>query len=480
MRLQYLKYINRYSNGNPSIIKLTIPKIILSIVKKIKLKGGESYLVGGSVIDILCGDKPKDWDIEVYNISYQKLTELLSSYGSPDLIGNKFGVVKLKLEDIDMEFSIPRRESRTGLKHQDFDIELIPELSVEEAAIRRDFTINAIYLDLTTGIIKDPFYGLYDLRFGKLQHISSKTFKDDPLRVFRGIQIIGRKVSESTTELNQLVSEMLYKCELKDVPREAIFQELNKLFLKANSFKSAAIYLEKTNLLEYFPELLALVDCPQKEEHHKEGCVWTHTKMVVEQAFKYRDELPEEWKLPFMWGMLLHDIGKPETLDLEKLSTYGHDLIGAKKAKNFMLRFTNSEDFIKKVCLIIRAHMRGRDLVKNNCKMKSWRKLQNVCRLDVLAYVSMCDSDGRLVKPEGKEGAFKGIMEKWHELGCPKGKIPSTLMGRHLIEHGLKPGPEFGAILEAAYNYEMKTGCKDIEQLYKNGIGIVKKKAKTK
>lgn len=435
---------------------------------------GYPYLVGGAVIDLFCESKVKDWDIEVFGLSYQQLSDALEPLGSPDLIGNKFGILKLKTNDIDMEFSIPRKENRVGLKHQDFDIELIPGLSIEEAARRRDFTVNAIYLSLLDGRVFDPYDGLSDLKHGVLQHVDHVTFIEDGLRAFRGIQIIGRKLEVSTIGLQNLVKDMIRAGDLDNVPEESIFGEFNKLFMKADRFKPSAIYMEKTGILEYFVQLKVMQDTPQSEKWHPEGDVWEHTKLVMEQAFKYRDELPEEWRQAFMWGMFLHDIGKPSTVNPETLSCYGHDKAGGKLARAFMEYLNAPKKLTDMTVQIVVGHMRPRQLVQQKCKMGSWRKLQNICPLNILAYVSMCDSDGRSFPPEGKDGEFKHIMKAWDDLGSPKDIIDSILMGRHLIERGHSPGREFGAILGLAYKYQIKTGEKDIDRLYKAGLHSAK------
>jgi tRNA nucleotidyltransferase (CCA-adding enzyme) len=463
------QYLN-YKEFNDSSFKAKIPKSLKSLFFALRRGGGKPYLVGGAVIDLLCEVTPKDWDIEVFDVSIEKLSMLLSEFGKVDLIGKKFGIVKLKYSNLDLEFSIPRTENKTGIRHKDFDINLEPSISVKNAALRRDFTVNAIYYDYFESKIVDPYKGLWDLKRGLLRHVSYATFKEDPLRVFRGIQIIARKLHESTEVHDSLVRSMVDKEKLKEVQGESIFQEMNKMFSKATSFSAAANHLENTNLLKFFG-LDELPHCQQNPKHHPEGNVWIHTRLVVENAFKYRDELPEDWRLPFMWGMLLHDIGKPAMTDPETLSAYGHAERGAKLAETYMARFTDSKSFVSKVVAIVRLHMRARELVRHKAKRPAWIRLQHQCRLDVLAYVSMCDSDGRGFPPEGKEGDFSIVMDKWEEIGAPCDKVPPVLMGRHLIEQGLKPNDKFGAYLEKAYSYQIKHNETDVEKLLHVAIG---------
>lgn len=451
-----------------------IPDKILTLVERLKQSGGKSYLVGGGVIDLMQGKKIKDWDIEVFGLNYfdiEMCVKFLKG-AKADLIGQKFGVVKVSYEGLDIELSIPRRDSKVGPKHQDFDVELIPDLTIREAARRRDFTINALYYDFETKQIIDPFNGLEDLANGYVHYVDRDTFTDDPLRAFRAMQIVARKGKHWSKDLRNLIVAMAPV--LKHLSGESIFGEMNKLLMLAD--KPSIGFIEASThvgIFSLWPELKALWNCKQNPEWHPEGNAWTHTLMVVDEAAKYRDELPEEWRLPFMWGMLLHDIGKPIAShwneEKQKITSIDHDEIGEPIARQFMERLTNNQDLIDKVCAIVKVHMRPRLLLKATPKRAAWRRLQNVCPLDILAYVSMVDNDGRGETQEklGKsEPSFIKTMEVHRELGSPSSKIKPILMGRHLIERGHKPSPKFGPILERAYEYQLETGCEDIEELY--------------
>lgn len=466
MAYSYLNFSKKYPDGIPEQIGRRWPQPLYNISQRIKDNAGELYLVGGAVIDILCAEKPKDWDMEVFGLSYEQLLKILSEFGNPDLIGNKFGIIKLKVDGWDFEFSIPRRESKNGLRHKDFDIELVPHLSIEEAAKRRDFTVNAIYVEIPSGKIHDPYEGMEDLWLGKLHYVNRETFKEDPLRVFRGLQIMARKLRVCTWGLQELVNEMIGNGDLEHLSGESILGELDKMMMKANCFKPAALYLERTGLLNWFKDLSLLKGCKQNPKHHPEGDAWEHTKLVMEEAFKWRDELPIEWRLPFMYGMLLHDIGKPLTTDPITFKTIGHDKEGVPLARKFMERLTNNQDLIEKTLAIVECHMRPRLLLKAGPKRQAWRRLQNKCPLNVLAYVSMADEDGRKVPKEKIPDSFIHTIDIFNELGKPSAEIKPILMGRHLIERGLHPGPDFKKILDYAYDHQLDEGCENIQELF--------------
>lgn len=170
--------------------------------------------------------------------------------------------------------------------------------------------------------------------------------------------------------------------------------------------------LPNTDILEPI-KILEL--CPQHKEHHPEGNVLIHTMMVIDEAAKYREEINSNWIHPFMWAVLFHDVGKPDTTDLKKLTAYNHDVIGAKITKNFLKTNYFNDDFTKKVVNIIRCHMRPRMLIKQKSSLKAWKRTLKMCRLDILAYITICDSDGRELPKQGKTNKnFIKIM-KIHE-----------------------------------------------------------------
>lgn len=460
----------KYKELKPEKLSLELHPTLKSIVNDIIGKEGVPFLVGGAVLDLLCGGTIKDWDIEVFHISYYDLVNLLNSYGEPNIIGNRFGIVKLKVDDLDLEFSIPRKESKIGVNHKDFDIQLMPKLSIKEAAKRRDFTINALYLNLETKELLDPTgRGLQDLSDNMLDSVDIATFIDDPLRIIRAVQMIARKVRHSSLDLNNDIYMAIQEGQLDNISGEAIYQEFNKMWLLAepSGICQAMNFIEDTGIIDHFPDLVAMKNTPQKPKYHPEGDVWEHLKLVMTEAARYRDKLPEEWKLAYMWGMFLHDIGKPISVDPETGSMKGHDEKGIPLARAFMEKMTLNKALNDKVCSIVEGHMRPRVMVESSPRKASWRRLQNICRLDILAYVSVADSDGRPeYLREGTEAEwFKHIMMVHEELGKQDGKIPSIVMGRHLIERGMQPSREFGEILKKAYEIQIETGSENVNEI---------------
>src|SRR6185503_1598888 len=148
---------------------MEIPEQVLEIARAVRDEGGRALLVGGCVRDELMGQRPKDWDLEVYGIQPARLRELLDTFGPVNVVGEAFTVYKLGPH---LDVSLPRRERKTGRGHRGFFIEGDPEMSIAEASRRRDFTINAMLRDPLTGELLDPHNGRADLSNKTLRAVS--------------------------------------------------------------------------------------------------------------------------------------------------------------------------------------------------------------------------------------------------------------------------------------------------------------------
>ena len=172
---------------------LTLPEILEDILKDLQEIGATPIIVGGSVRDFFLNIPIKDYDIEIFGIdSLETIQKSLEKFGSVKSVGKSFGVLTLRVDEYDFDFALPRIEKKIGNTHQDFEIITNANLSFKEAAIRRDFTVNAIGYDFCTKEFLDPFDGLNDLKNRVLKHIDDKTFIEDSLRVYRAVQFCAR------------------------------------------------------------------------------------------------------------------------------------------------------------------------------------------------------------------------------------------------------------------------------------------------
>jgi tRNA nucleotidyltransferase (CCA-adding enzyme) len=449
-----------------------------------------AFLVGGAVIDLLQGREPKDWDIEVHGVSFAHLETLFEDL-CPKLVGKCWGTMKLSAErcgGLDIDINVPRVDNKVGAGHKGFEAKLDPTLSPKEAARRRDFTINAVALNLSTGELVDPFGGLKDLAAGILRATDPKLFVQDPLRALRAMQLFARKMPDGTIDLETMRLILSMVPELAELPRERLKEEWGKLLGKAKNPSVGLTVMKDTGVIAAFPELEALIDCGQHPEWHPEGDVWVHSLHTVDSAAWVRDngDLPEDWVEPFMFGTLLHDVGKPATTVFPHLvesgkfskdllwTARGHDLAGVAPGTSFLERLTNEKKLIERTTAIIREHMNPWNFHVNSAEEGAWRKQHGRLRLDVLGWMCRCDHCGGPAKNIGDPDLDHQISEmcwsRFSDIGPDP--IPPILMGRHLIKAGLTPGEHFTKRLAAAFDAQMEDKSLGVDALLTVALSV--------
>jgi tRNA nucleotidyltransferase (CCA-adding enzyme) len=451
-------------------INLKIPKGLEEIVSGIEKANAKAYLVGGAVIDSITGSEIKDWDVEVYGLNYQRLQELLSNYGEPNLVGQSFGIIKLRQGDIEYDFNIPRKESKIGIGHKDFAIELVPDISPKEAAYRRDLTINSMFVDLRSMELVDYYNGRKDLDEGILRHTSPK-FTEDPLRVLRIMQLLPRKGKVVAPETIELCKSMVE--EYDSLAKERVFEEWSKLLMKAKNPSMGLKFLVDCDWILHYPELDALRYTDQNTNWHPEGNVWEHNLMVVDNAARLRELVPKDWREAYMFGVLLHDVGKPKTTD-DELNSKKHDTEGVPIAREFMRRITDEINLTEKTIAIVENHMRPGNLTRENAKDNAWKRLHNKVPLNVIAYVSKADGLGRAGRNLDDYHNPSELALKYFEKYGQE-PIQPILMGRDLVARGYHEGPLIGKILKAAYDLQIDEGINDKDILYEKAKQILER-----
>lgn len=448
-----------------------VPAKIIKLAEIVREAGGRALLVGGCVRDFLMKIEPKDFDVEVYGIEPNKLREILGGFGKVDAVGEAFTVYKIGQ---DLDVSLPRRERKTGRGHRGFVIEGDPHMTFEEACRRRDFTINAILQDPLTGEIIDPFDGQTDIERNLIRVVAPETFVEDSLRVLRAAQFAARFEFEIESETVKLCRSI----DLSDLPKERIWGEFEKLLLKAQKPSIGLRWFYELKIAEkLFPELDALVGVPQNRAWHPEGSVETHTLLVVDEARKLIDDLPYPKKVAVMLGALCHDFGKPATTEFfdGAWRSHGHDEAGIAPTESFLDKlgiFTlDGYDVRKQVLELVRHHLRPGEFYKSREALGdgAFRRLAGKVEPDLLYRVAKADSLGRnapwLPKEKWKTAeAQEWFIEKARELNVEKEAPAPILLGRHLIELGLKPSPKFKEILDAVYEMQLDGRVRDLEE----------------
>lgn len=220
--------------------------IEVKIANKVKENGGGTYYVGGFVRDLLLGKENKDIDIEIHGITNDKLLSIISEFGKPLSYGKSFGIYSIEGYDIDI--ALPRTERNIGKGHKDFEVSIDPNIDLTKAIERRDFTINAIYKDVLTGELIDPFNGVKDLENKIIRHINSKTFVEDPLRVLRACQFASRFNFDIASETIELCKNI----DITTLSKQRVEEELKKALLKSNKPSIFFKCLKQMNQLDYY------------------------------------------------------------------------------------------------------------------------------------------------------------------------------------------------------------------------------------
>jgi tRNA nucleotidyltransferase (CCA-adding enzyme) len=462
--------------GEPGATLRGLDPFVIDLARALAAAGGRAFLVGGWVREwVAAGYRPPrgdEFDIEVYHLAPERLAALLRTFGRVNLVGESFAVYKVQPQGGPagrphaLDVSLPRRDQRTGHGHRGFAIEGDPELPVEEATRRRDFTINAMMCDPLTGELVDLWDGRGDLARKVLRAVDPATFVEDPLRVLRAVQFAARL----GFGIDPATAALCRGMDLASLPAERLWGEMEKLLLKAARPSIGLQWALDLDVIDrLFPELRALVGCAQEPEWHPEGDVWIHTLMAIDRAREVIDDLPHEKQVTVMLATLCHDFGKPSTTATVdgRIRSLEHEEAGVAPTIAFLDRLRihtlNGYDVRAQVVALVGAHLSPSHLYKNrdNVGDGAFRRLARRLEPELLYRVSRSDCLGRT-------GDFPPTAHDWfiarvRALGVEVQAPPPLLKGRHLLEMGLAPGPEVGRVVRAVYEMQLDGRVADLE-----------------
>jgi tRNA nucleotidyltransferase (CCA-adding enzyme) len=433
-----------------------------AIAESVRSAGGRALIVGGWVRDRLLDLSSNNVDLEVFGVPAEPLRAILESFGRVEAVGASFQVYKVAGIDV----SLPRRDSKSGRGHRGFAVTGDPTMTIEEAARRRDFTINAISWDPLTDEYLDPFHGRDDLERRLLRVVDPSTFPEDSLRVLRAVQFAARfslTIDPPTRDLCRTIA-------LDDLPAERIWGEIEKLLLAARRPSiGLALALDLRVIDQLFPELLALVGCEQEPEWHPEGDVWVHTLQVVDQARTRIDDLARPQQITIMLGALAHDLGKPATTAFidGRIRSIDHEEQGVAPATTFLDRLNihtvDGYDVRHQVLGMTAQHLKPGMWfkVREQVGDGAFRRLAQKVDLELLARLAKSDCLGRSPGTFNCE-AMDWFLERARTLGVEHRPPGPILLGRHLLELGMRPGPAMGEILKAVYEQQLDGKVSDL------------------
>ena len=400
-----------------------LPGRLLKIANDIREAGGRAYLVGGWVRDALLGKSCRDYDVEVYDMAQDALVPILSKYGRTNLVGKAFGVIHLAMKGLSLDFSFPRTESKVGYGHRGFVVHTDEKLSFKEAALRRDFTINAMGMELPDLTLCDPYGGIDDLKTHTLRHVGP-AFAEDSLRILRGVQFASRfgcTLAPSTVELCRTLS-------LDDLSVERLFEEFKKWLLKPGKPSLGLRAFLDIKLDEYFPEIRPFENS------------WDMLGAVLDNMAALRDSCLAE--------------NKPCSLSEAQTMEFAFAALLAGSAESslkFLERITNEVHLLKIVPPLLKAFREIAPAIEDDAP--ALRRLAvKLGGLKLLCLLVQC-------APREFFATDRDFAEKlWRsatEYDLLEAAPQPYLTGKMLMDLGVKPGKQMGDIIKASFELQL-------------------------
>ena len=404
-----------------------LPGRLLKIAGDIREAGGRAFLVGGWVRDALLGKSCRDYDVEVYDMAQDALVPILSKYGRTNLVGKAFGVIHLAMKGLSLDFSFPRTESKVGYGHRGFVVHTDEKLSFKEAALRRDFTINAMGMELPELTLCDPYGGIDDLKSHTLRHVGP-AFAEDSLRILRGVQFASRfgfTLAPSTVELCRTLS-------LDDLSVERLFEEFKKWLLKPGKPSLGLKAFLDIKLDEYFPEI------------HPFKNSWETLGTILDNMVPLRDTLPEAQAMEFAFAALLSD--------------------SAETSLKFLERITNETHLLKIVPPLLKAYQELDAAIVNDAPAlrRLAVKLGGLKLLGLLVKCTPCEFYAGSTA-DGECFADK-LWNAASELDLIEEAPQPYLTGKMLMDLGVKPGKQMGEVIKASFELQLDGEIKNADE----------------
>lgn len=455
----YAVYVNINLQPGTVATEIPLPAEAKQVLAVIRIRGGRPMIAGGYPRDYklssLRGTKlavSADIDIEAYNVTdLDALIAALKKLPGADVgeVGKVYGVVKVRIGSVEMDVSLPRHEVNTGAGHRGFAVISDSALGFEAACARRNYTVCAMLVDPFSNELVDPCGGRKDLKKGILRHVSPR-FSEDPLRVLIGMQLAARFGFKMAPETIQLCRGLAVS--YPEISKERIWGEWEKLVTKGTHMSAGLSILVDTGWIELYPQLSVLHLVPQDPEWHPEGNVLTHTILAADQAARLADEagLTGGYRAVPVLAALCHDMGKAGHTQVTegRITSHGHDKAGVEPASEFLASIGCPGYIAKRVLPLVREHMNP---VTAKLTKHAVRRL--VRRLEPASMTQLHMLVGADHKGRGNPAA-PNPADSWLEmakgLSIEEKPRKGLLTGDHLIEAGLKPGPNFKEILAAA------------------------------
>lgn len=386
------------------------PNVLEPIFTVLQSCAIKPIIVGGFIRNTLLGIDSKDIDIELYNLSSLKeLENILNPFGKINFVGASFGVAKLRYENFEIDFSLPREENKIEAGHRGFSIKIDSSLDFKTAASRRDFTINAIGYDISEKKLLDPFGGIDDLKHKILKAVNPKSFVEDPLRVLRAARFCAVYELKIDKELFCLCRQMVSQHLLDELAKERVFEEIKKIVLNS---KKPSIGLDILRKL-------------------KSDIYITNTTIADMLAKESIDN--KQTKLVLMLAALCYNKN-------------------TKECEVFLRKLTDEKELLERILALVKLWSEV-EKTDSDYKLYKLAAKANIAEL-LLLY--------KAIYPQ-KNIIYETVYKRAKELSILGKKLQPLLSGKDLINLGLNPSTRFKTILDDAYEAQMQSIFKDKE-----------------
>ena len=412
--------------------------IAISILRTLHAAGHEAWLVGGCVRDELRGAVPKDFDIATDARPEQVEAIFPKTIG----VGKSFGVMLVLEGGEQFEVATFRAESGyTDGRRPDS----VTFGDAEADALRRDFTINGLFLNPVTNELRDWVCGEADLKAGVLRTIGdpAERFGEDHLRLLRAVRFAAQldfQIEPATFAAVQQHAENINR-----VSAERIRDELLKLFRPPHAARALDLLRDSGLLAHVLPEMMLTIGCEQSPEYHPEGDVYKHIRLML-------DKMPADAPAELPWTILLHDIAKPATASVGedgRIHNYGHDKLGAEMAEVILVRLKFPRKQIDEIVFTVREHMHLAVAPKMRKAKLRRMLLRPTFELELEQHRIDCLGSHAKLDIYNFLRAEQAALEEMPAL------IKPLVTGRDLIELGIKPGPPMGKLLNEIRDHQL-------------------------
>ena len=446
----------------------------LRIVAALRAAGYEAYLAGGCVRDLLLGREPADYDVATSATP----DVVLGLFKRTFAVGAHFGVVLVAPEDEEAHFVTEVATFRSDGAYSDgrHPDAVRYTKSAEEDVRRRDFTINGLLLDparLVDGIdlrshpddknkglarvghpaVIDYVGGLADLDAGIVRAIgrAGLRFEEDRLRMLRGVRFAARFGFELEAGTRSAIRALAGR--IHAVSRERVRDELTKMLTEGRARRAFELLDETGLLAQVLPEVERMKGVEQPAQFHREGDVWVHTLLLLEQ-------IEPDSSMTLAWGALLHDVGKPPTFRRapDRIRFDGHVEVGVAIGAAICRRFRLSNDETRQILALIENHMRFADAARMKAStLKRFFRLENFDEHLALHRMDCLAASGNL-------DHWEFVRERWQSMPEEAVRPPRLITGRELIAAGYAPGAPFREILRAVEDAQLEGAIATAEE----------------